>query len=330
MSAQSVASATSSRADLTRYAWLSIAAAVVTIGLKSGAYLLTGSVGLLSDAAESIVNLVAAIVALVALRVAAQPFDDNHHFGHAKAEYFSAAVEGVMIFVAAAYILWTSIERFLNPAPLENVGIGLGISVLASALNGAVAFVLMRAGRRYTSITLVADGKHLLTDVWTSAGVVVGVLLVGVTQWLNWGPGWQRLDPVVAFLVGCNIIWTGWHLITASVDGLMDHALSPQEHARLVTILDEFDSDQIRFHAVQTRVAGHQNFISMHMLLPGEWTIQQGHDLVEHVETRILTQFDHTQVMIHMEPIGDPRSYEAQLPGLPAKNGADQLPTTNV
>ncbi len=186
------------RPDLTKFAWMSVAVAVTTIALKSGAYLLTGSVGLLSDAAESIVNLVAAIVALVALRVAAQPHDAQHHFGHSKAEYFSAAVEGLMIFVAAVFIIWTAFQRILHPTELENVGIGLAISVGASALNGWVAFILMRAGRVHRSVTLVADGKHLLTDVWTSVGVVLGVLAVGLT-------GWLRLDPIIALLVGLNI-----------------------------------------------------------------------------------------------------------------------------
>lgn len=311
------------RPDLTRYAWLSIGAALATIGLKSAAYLLTGSVGLLSDAAESIVNLVAAIVALIALRVAAQPFDAEHHFGHSKAEYFSAAIEGTMIFVAAAFILWTSVQRFLNPVPLENVGIGLGISVVASVINGVVAVVLMRAGREYRSITLVADGKHLMTDVWTSVGVVVGVLLVALT-------GWLQLDAVVAFLVGCNIIWTGWHLIAQSVDGLMDRALSPEEHDRLQLVLDEFESEQVRFHSVQTRVAGHARFISMHVLLPGDWSIQQGHDLVEQLEGRVVAEFDQAQVFTHMEPIHDPRSYEPDLPGLAPRNGADRLPVSET
>jgi len=320
MDVQSPPAPPAARPDLTRFAWLSIAAAIATIGLKSGAFLLTGSVGLLSDAAESIVNLVAAIVALVALRVAAQPFDEKHHFGHSKAEYFSAAIEGIMIFVAAGFILWTSVDRFLHPAPLENVGIGLAISVVASAINGAVAVVLTRAGRRHRSITLVADGKHLMTDVWTSVGVVVGVLLVALT-------GWLQLDPVIAFLVGCNIIWTGWHLIAESVDGLMDRALSTEDLERLQQILDDFDSDQVRFHSVQTRVAGHARFISMHVLLPGAWTIQQGHDLVEEVEGRLVGEFEHAQVFTHMEPLEDPRSYEDSLPGLAPKNGADRLPT---
>jgi len=311
------------RPDLRRFAWLSIGAAIITIGLKSGAYLLTGSVGLLSDAAESVVNLVAAVVALIALGVAAQPFDEKHHFGHSKAEYFSAAIEGIMIFVAASFILWTSVDRFLHPAPLENVGIGLGISVVASAVNGAVAVVLGRAGRAHRSITLVADGKHLMTDVWTSAGVVVGVLLVALT-------GWLQLDPIIAFLVGLNIIWTGWHLIAQSVDGLMDRALSPEEHDRLQLILDDFDSRQVRFHSVQTRVAGHSRFISMHVLLPGDWTIQKGHDLIEDLEGRLVAEFDHAQVFTHMEPIEDPRSYEDNQPGLAARNGADRLPATEA
>ena len=302
------------RRDLTRFAWLSIAAAIATIGLKSGAYFLTGSVGLLSDAAESIVNLVAAFVALVALRVAAQPFDDKHHFGHTKAEYFAAAVEGVMIFVAAVFIIWSAVLRLMTPAPLENVGVGLAISIVASAINGAVGLMLIRAGRRYRSITLEADGKHLLTDVWTSAGVVVGVLLVAVT-------GWLQLDPIVALLVGANIIWTGWHLISDSIEGLMDHALSSEEHDQLLQVLDEFDSDELKFHTIQTRVAGHRQYISMHVLVPGAWTIQQGHDLVERVEARLLKVFEHGEVLTHLEPIEDPRSYEANFPGLTHRNG---------
>ena len=320
MDAQPAPPRAAAKVDLTRFAWLSIGAAIVTICLKSGAYLLTGSVGLLSDAAESIVNLVAAIVALVALRVAAQPFDDKHHFGHSKAEYFSAAIEGIMIFVAAGFILWTSVQRFLNPVPLENVGIGLAISVVASAINGAVAVVLLRAGRAHRSITLMADGKHLMTDVWTSAGVVVGVLLVALT-------GWLQLDPVIAFLVGLNIIWTGSHLIAESVDGLMDRALTAGELDRLQLVLDDFDSDHVRFHSVQTRVAGRARFISMHILLPGAWTIQQGHDLVEDVEHRLVTEFEHAQIFTHMEPIEDPRSYEEELPGLASRNGANMRPT---
>ncbi len=294
------------RENLTRFAWLSIAAAVCTIALKSGAYLVTGSVGLLSDAAESVVNLVAAFVALIALHVAAKPADAEHQFGHSKAEYFSAAVEGVMIFVAATFIIYSSVQRFLAPEPLEKVGLGLGISVVASALNGAVAFVLMRAGRKHNSITLTADGKHLLTDVWTSAGVVVGVLLVALT-------GWLRLDPIIAFLVGCNIIWTGWHLVRESVDGLMDAAPSPECQAQIQAIIDAHTTEEVHFHGVRGRVSGHQNHVAMHVLVPGHWTVQQGHDVLEEVEDAFRREFEHIVIDTHLEPIEDPRSYEADL-----------------
>ncbi|MEI2776714.1 MAG: cation diffusion facilitator family transporter [Tetrasphaera sp.] len=292
------------RGNLTRYAWLSIAAAVATIALKFGAYLLTGSVGLLSDAAESIVNLVAAFVALLALHVAARPPDSDHHFGHAKAEYFSAVVEGLMIFLAAIFILLTSVERFLNPAPLENVGVGLGISVAASVLNGVVALVLLRAGRTHNSITLIADGKHLLTDVWTSVGVVAGVLLVALS-------GWERLDPIVAFAVGCNIIWTGWHLIRQSVDGLMDKALDAEREAEVRAVLDRFTTDEVSYHGLRTREAGHHVFGSLHVLVPGAWSVQQGHDLLEDIEEALRSGHPQLEINIHLEPREDPRAYES-------------------
>lgn len=299
--------------DLRRYAWLSIAAAVTTIALKSGAYVITGSVGLLSDAAESGVNLVAAVVALVALTIAARPPDHDHHFGHSKAEYFAAAIEGIMIFVAAVFISYAAVLRFLRPEPIENVGIGLAISVAASIVNGVVAFVLVRAGRRYRSITLTADGKHLYTDVWTSAGVVLGVLLVAAT-------GWLRLDPIVAFLVGLNIVWTGAQLIRASVDGLMDKALSPPAQARLHAVLDSMSDREVSFHAVRTREAGQRRFVSMHVLVPGSWTVQHGHDVLEHVEARLRAEFEHIEIDTHLEPIEDPRSYdEGDVPPIPTR-----------
>ena len=288
--------------DLSRFAWLSIAAAVVTITLKTIAWQLTGSVGLLSDAAESVVNLVAAVAVLIALRVAAMPADKNHHFGHAKAEYFSAALEGMMIFVAALVILYTSVDRFLNPRPIENVGIGLAISVLASIVNGVVAFILLRAGRQYRSLTLTADGKHLLTDVWTSAGVIVGVLVVALT-------GIERLDPVIAFLVGLNIIWTGWKLIRASTEGLMDVALSKEENRGIAEILARFVSKDVHFHALRTRVSGHHRFAEVHVLVPGRWSVQRGHDLVEEVEAAIHAEFADLSITCHLEPAEDPRAY---------------------
>ena len=294
------------RASLTRFAWLSIVAAVVTITLKVVAYWITDSVGLLSDAAESVVNLVAAVVALVALTVAARPPDDGHHFGHTKAEYLSAVVEGVMIFVAAVYIVVAAVERLINPVELDNVGIGLAISVVASLVNGGVAVVLLRVGRRERSLTLEADGKHLMTDVWTSAGVVVGVLLVALT-------GWLRLDPVIALLVGLNIVRTGWGLISTSVDGLLDRSLDPERRARVEEVLERYAGEEVRFHAVRTREAGHRSFVTLHVLVPGSWSVQRGHDLAEEVEQALRAAVDFCEVATHIEPIEDPRSYEAEL-----------------
>lgn len=291
------------RSRLTRFAWLSVAAALLTIGLKSGAYLLTGSVGLLSDAAESVVNLVAAVVALYVLAVAARPADEQHQFGHAKAEYFSAAVEGGMIVLAAAFIIYSAVQRLLEPQPLENVGIGLGVSVLASAINGAVAVVLLRAGRTYRSLTLTADGKHLLTDVWTSAGVVLGVLLVALT-------GWERLDPIIAILVGVNIVLTGYRLLMTSTVGLMDSAWPAQENEAFAAMLARFAGAEVRFHALRTREAGHQKFAEVHMLVPGEWTVRRGHDVVEDVEEESRRSFPDVQLIVHLEPLEDPRAYD--------------------
>ncbi|WP_374970618.1 cation diffusion facilitator family transporter [Terrabacter sp. BE26] len=288
--------------DLSRFAYLSIAAAVVTITLKFLAWRITGSVGLLSDAAESVVNLVAAVAVLIALKVAAMPADKNHHFGHTKAEYFSAAIEGMMIFVAALVIMYTAVDRFLNPRPIENVGIGLAISVVASAVNGAVAVVLLRAGRRHRSLTLTADGKHLMTDVWTSAGVVVGVLLVGLTHV-------ERLDPIIAFLVGANIVWTGWRLIRESTEGLMDISMPKEDNRAIAEILSGFVTREVHFHALRTRLSGHHRFAEVHVLVPGAWTVQQGHDLVEEVEEAVRRDFGDIALTCHLEPSEDPRAY---------------------
>lgn len=289
--------------DLRRYAYLSIAAALVTIALKTAAWLLTGSVGLLSDAAESLVNLVAAVAVLVALRVAAMPADKNHHFGHTKAEYFSAAIEGQMIFVAAVVIMWTSVDRFLNPQPLENVGIGLVISVVAALINGGVGLLLIRAGRRHRSLTLTADGKHLMTDVWTSGGVVVGVLLVALT-------GIERLDPVIAFLVGLNIVVMGGRLLSESVAGLMDVAMSKQDNRVIAETIGSFTSDTVHFHGLRTRVSGHRRFAEVHVLVPGSWSVQRGHDLMEEVEAAVHGQFEDLTLTCHLEPLEDPRAYD--------------------
>jgi cation diffusion facilitator family transporter len=281
--------------SLTKFAWLSIAAALVTIGLKSGAYLLTGSVGLLSDAAESGVNLIAAVVALVALHAAARPPDENHNFGHGKAEYFSAGIEGLMIFVAAAFILVTSVQRFLHPSALESVGLGLAISTLATVVNGAVGFLLLRAGAAHRSVTLTADGKHLLTDVWTSAGVIVGVLLVALT-------GWERLDPIVAALVGVNILVTGFRLVSQSITSLLDAAMPAEDLARVNAVLERMRTRETDFTDVRTRESGRHRFISLTVLVPPDWTVERGHTLADEVEVAIATELPYTEVQTHLEP----------------------------
>jgi cation diffusion facilitator family transporter len=288
--------------SLTRYAWLSIAAAVVTIALKTGAYLLTGSVGLLSDAAESVVNLVAAVIALIALTVAARPADESHHYGHGKAEYFSAAIEGLMIFVAAAFIIVSAVQRLMDPQPLESLGIGLLITVLATAINGGVGALLIRVGRQHRSATLVADGKHLMTDVWTSAGVIVGVGLVAIT-------GWLPLDALVAIAVAINILVTGARLVWSSGSALLDAAMSPEDVARVSGVLDRYRSETVDFHGLQTRESGRTRFVSVHVLVPGAWSVQQAHDLVEEVEADLRSELEHVEVTTHVEPREDDRSY---------------------
>ncbi|GAA2097911.1 cation diffusion facilitator family transporter [Microlunatus panaciterrae] len=281
--------------SLTRYAWLSIAAAVVTIGLKTGAYLLTGSVGLLSDAAESLVNLVAAVVALVALHVAAKPADAGHHFGHGKAEYLSAGIEGLMIFVAAGFILFSAVQRLLHPVVLESLGLGLAISAVASVVNGAVGVLLLRKGTAHRSVTLTADGKHLLTDVWTSAGVIVGVLLVALT-------GWQPLDPIVAAVVGVNILWTGFRLVSASMQSLLDAALPAEELDRISTVLDRMRTTEVDFAELRTRASGQHRFITLTVLVPGDWTVERAHTLTERVASAIRAALPGSDVQAHLQP----------------------------
>ena len=291
-----------STVNLTRWAWLAIAAALITISLKTGAFALTGSVGLLSDAAESVVNLVAAVIALVALTVAARPADSEHHFGHGKAEYFSAGVEGVLIFVAAAVIVFEAAKRLLDPLPLESIGLGLAISFVATAVNLVVGQALIRAGRAHRSPTLQADGKHLMTDVWTSVGVLVGVLAVGLT-------GWWRLDPVVAILVAVNILFTGWKLVASSVQGLMDRSLSDEDHNSITAVLDKFTNAEIGFHGLATRESGRHRFMSVHVLVPGAWTVSRGHDVLEDLESSLREKLPGIDIHTHMEPREDHRAY---------------------
>lgn len=288
-------------AQLKRYAWLSIATAIVTIILKGIAWSLTGSVGLLSDAIESFVNLAGAVMALAMLSLAARPVDNDHSFGHGKAEYFSSAFEGGLIFLAAASIAYEAIQRLLHPEPLEAVGAGLIVSVLASLINLATARTLLTVGRRSHSITLEADAHHLLTDVWTSVGVIVGIGLVGVT-------GWSWLDPAVALAVAVNILWTGWTLLGRSAAGLMDAALSRDEVLAIETVLDRYRQDGLSFHALRTRQAGAKAFVSLHVLVPGYWTVQQGHDWSERVESDIRQILSRAHVTTHLEPLEDPLS----------------------
>lgn len=289
-------------ANLKRYAWLSIAAAIATILLKGVAWWLTGSVGLLSDALESFVNLAGALMALAMLSLAATPADDRHAYGHGKAEYFSSAFEGFLILLAAASIAYTAIERFLHPQPLEAVGVGLFVSVVASLINLFAARELLKAGRAFNSITLEADAKHLMTDVWTSVGVIIGVGLV----WLS---GWLWLDPLIALLVAANIVWTGWQLLQRSASGLMDEAIPEEQLDAIEVVLQNYRQEGLDFHALRTRQAGRQAFISMHVLVPGEWSVQRGHDLVEQIEADIRAAVPFSHLTTHLEPIEDPLSH---------------------
>lgn len=287
--------------SLQRYAWLSIAAAIVTIVLKGVAWRLTGSVGLLSDAIESFVNLAGALMALWMLTLAATPADDKHVHGHDKAEYFSSAFEGFLIVLAAFSIGYTAIERLFSPQPLEAVGLGLVISVLASAVNFSTARILMAVGRKHNSITLEADAHHLLTDVWTSVGVIAGVGLV-------WLTGWLWLDPVIALLVAANIIWTGWQLMGRSAAGLMDVSLPVESLEQIEAVLAKYRGEGLGFHALRTRQAGSRAFVSLHVLVPGQWTVQHGHDWCERIEADIRNVQAHAHVTTHLEPMEDPVS----------------------
>lgn len=291
------------RSSLTRFAWLSIAAAILTIGLKATAYKLTGSVGLLSDALESFVNLAGALMALAMLTIAARPADEDHLFGHSKAEYFSSGAEGTLIFVAAVSIGIAAVQRLMTPKPLEQVGIGIGVSIVASLINLAVALVLRRAGKQYGSITLQANSQHLMTDVWTSAGVLVGVGAVALT-------GWERLDPIVALVVAGNIVWSGFRIVRNSVSGLMDTALPAEEQNTLQKVLDQYLQTGVQYHALLTRQSGARRFISLHVLVPGKWTVQRGHKLLERIEADIRHALPTAAVFTHLESLNDPASWD--------------------
>jgi cation diffusion facilitator family transporter len=293
------------RAALLRFAWLSIAAAVVTMALKAVAYVLTGSIGLMSDAIESLVNLVGAVMALSMLAVAARPADDDHRYGHGKAEYFASFFEGSLIFAAAVGIGIAAVERLFQPRPLEQIGLGMAVSVVASAINLAAALLILRAGRRYQSVSLQANAKHLLTDVWTSAGVLVGVGSVALT-------GWHPLDPIVALAVAANIVYTGVVIVRSSVSGLMDTALPEADERRVHAVLDRHATGGVQYHALRTRQAGARRFVSVHVLVPGRWTVQRGHHLLERIEAEIRQALPGVTVFTHLESLDDPASWDDQ------------------
>lgn len=291
------------RRHLMRYAWLSIAAAIMTIGLKAGAFFITGSVGLLADALESGVNLIAAVFALIILGIAAQPPDDEHAYGHSKAEYFASGAEGALIFIAAITIALAAARRLLNPQPLDQIGLGLAVSIIAALLNLVVARILLRAGRQYRSITLEADAKHLMTDVWTTAGVLVGLVAVALS-------GWEVLDPLIALAVAVQILVAGFNLVRESAYGLMDTALPAEERQQIIGILDRYAVDGVHYHALRTRNAGSQRFMSVHIQVPGAWSVQDGHSLLEDIDRDVREVLMPISVFTHLEPLEDPRSWE--------------------
>ncbi len=285
------------------YALMSVATSLLTMALKTAAYLLTGSVGLLSDALESGVNLAAALVALATLSYAHSGEDDDHNFGHEKAEYFSSGIEGALIFVAAAAIIWSAVPRLLDPRPLEQVGLGLALSVLAAGANLLCGWLLLKGAREHRSITLEADAHHLLTDVWTTAGVIAGVGIVAFT-------GWLVLDPLIAIAVALQILWTGWSLIRRSFDGLMDRAIPGDERERIVAVLEGVKSLGGDYHRLRTRAAGKKSFVDVHLLVPGTMSVHEGHDLAERLENEIRQAVPHVEVLTHLEPLEDPRSWD--------------------
>jgi cation diffusion facilitator family transporter len=292
-------------ASLTKFAWLSIAAALVTIGMKTTAYFLTDSVGLLSDALESFVNLAGASMALAMLHLAAKPADEDHAYGHTKAEYFSSGAEGALIVITAVSIGAAAAHRWFHLQPISAIGLGLSISLVASAINLGVALILKRAATTSGSIVLRADAQHLITDVWTSVGVVVGVAAVGVT-------GWQPLDPIVALIIAVNVLRAGVVIMRQSALGLLDTALPAEELAVLRRVLDGYERDGVHYHALRTRQSGSRRFVSLHVLVPGQWTVDRGHHLLEQIEADLRGALANVAVFTHLESTSDPASYQDQ------------------
>lgn len=305
--------------SLTHYGWLSLITSLLTIALKGYAYQLTNSVGLLSDALESVINVVAAIIMVIVLSIASRPPDQRHAYGHEKIEYFSSGAEGIMILLAAISIGYTALQRMQHPMALQQLDIGIGVSVAASIVNFIVAKILIRAGNRQRSITLESDGQHLMTDVWTTIGVLLGIAGIAAANHFEASltlarqlgmPGWEIIDPIIALLVALHIVRAGLQLIHRTIAGLMDAALPSQEQEEIISVLDEHvASSKIAYHALRTRYAGSRRFMSVHILVPGNWTVQQGHDLVEVIELRIMSLFDNIDIDTHLEPIEDLASW---------------------
>lgn len=289
--------------SLTKFAWLSICTAIATISLKSIAYFLTGSVGLLSDAIESLVNLATAVIALVMLKIAERPPDEDHKYGHSKAEYFASIMEGLFIFIAAIAIIISAIGRIIYPKIIEQAFLGLGISIIASIINYVVSKKLLKVGKRHHSITLEADGHHLMTDVITSIGVIVAIFLVAVT-------GWQILDPIVAILVAFNIIFTGLKLVKLSILGLLDTSIPNEELDIIADIFKKYERRGLKFHGLRTRQSAQRRFVDFHVLTPGDWSVRKGHDVLEDIEKEIRGSIEKVTISTHLEPVEDPRSLE--------------------
>jgi cation diffusion facilitator family transporter len=291
-------------ASLERYAWLSVGAALLTIALKTGAWLLTGSVGLLSDALESLINLAAALLAVAMLRMAAAPPDDEYAFGRFKAEYISSGIEGALIVFAAGSIVWAALPRLAAPQPIEVPMLGLALSAIATAINLAVAQVLIRAGLQHRSVALEGDGRHLMTDVWTSVGVIAGVALVAAT-------GWLILDPLIAFVVAAHIVWTGALLMRRSFRGLLDASIPAADLADIEKIFTEYRQRHgVDFHALRTRRAASRHFVNFHLLVPDAWSVARAHELSEEIEERIRELLPQSILLVHIEPISQPASYD--------------------
>jgi cation diffusion facilitator family transporter len=301
---------------LTRTALLAIAAACVTMLLKFVAYWLTDSVGLLSDAVESSANLVAALTVLFALWFAGRPIDRTHNYGHEKIEFFASGIEGLLILIAAGAIIWTAIGRLLDPRELESIGIGSAVAIVASVINLGVAVVLLRVARAHNSIALEADGKHLMTDVLTSVGVVIGLGLAQIT-------GVHELDPILAILVAVNILWTGGQLVHTAVDGLMDRALALETEEAIRGAIEQEIGPRTTYHALRTRRAGARSFVDFHLLVPGNQTVQDAHNLTNRIERAVESVVPNAETTVHIEPITDPTAWEDHP--LVDKNGREHV-----